>query len=105
MPRDGGSEAASDEPIDTTKTAVGFGKHKGKLWSDVPLDYLMWLAGSDGASSATAQQEIDRRASVAPDFGPEGTADHPDATTPEGDVAAAEAEAEYYGAHDTFHQD
>ena len=26
---------------------VGFGKHRGKRWSEVPADYLQWLVKSD----------------------------------------------------------
>lgn len=26
---------------------VGFGKHRGKRWSEVPVDYLQWLIKSD----------------------------------------------------------
>lgn len=37
--------AWSDEPVLLTK--VTFGKHQGKLWTEVPSDYLEWMLGQD----------------------------------------------------------
>lgn len=95
MPRDGAADV-SNEPINTAEMIVDFGKHKGTPWPDVPQDYLEWLAGSDGAKSAIAKLELERRAEfVADDYGPEGDKDHPDLTTPQGDAMAYEAEERY----------
>ena len=44
-----------DEPI-------GFGKHKGKLWKDLPDNYLRWIANNFKDSMAKkALQELQRR--------------------------------------------
>ena len=34
-----------DEPVLLTR--VSFGKHQGKLWTEVPSDYLEWMLGQD----------------------------------------------------------
>jgi exodeoxyribonuclease X len=41
-----------------------FGKHRGLAWTDVPLDYLHWMAGQrdmDRDAVWCAQQELRRR--------------------------------------------
>ena len=44
---------------------VGFGKHFGSLWADVPLDYLEWCARQDFDPDVkfTVKSELARRAS------------------------------------------
>ena len=56
-----GYSAAKDIPAD----CISFGKHRGKKWSDVPVDYLQWLVNNDGTkpdTRALAQDELDRKA-------------------------------------------
>lgn len=42
---------------------VGFGKHFGMLWTEVPIDYLMWGAGQDFEPDVkfTIKKELARR--------------------------------------------
>lgn len=44
---------------------VGFGKHFGQLWTDVPFDYLQWASRQDFDADVkhTIKSEIDRRKS------------------------------------------
>ena len=46
---------------------IGFGKHKGKKWEEVPSTYLEWLLGREKTDDETrkyAQEEKDRRDKV-----------------------------------------
>ena len=51
------------QPLDTHNKVLDFGKHKGELWTRVPLDYLRWLANStdDTEPVLMARSEIARR--------------------------------------------
>ena len=43
---------------------VPFGKHRNKPWSEVPADYLRWMASQtdmDADAVAAARAEIERR--------------------------------------------
>ena len=42
---------------------ISFGKHKGKLWSDVPEDYLQWCYQnfSKGSAKKAVSTELRRR--------------------------------------------
>ena len=46
---------------------VNFGKHKGELWSDIPIKYLEWMQTEDGiswnspANVETARKELLQR--------------------------------------------
>ena len=55
--------AQQAEPI--LLTTVGFGKHQGKRWADVPRDYLQWLErnpqGSDEDTRFTIRHYLDTR--------------------------------------------
>lgn len=47
---------------------IGFGAHRGRLWADLPLDYLQWIDGQQNFNNVDAQywarQELDRRSAV-----------------------------------------
>jgi exodeoxyribonuclease X len=43
---------------------VPFGKHRGTVWADVPIDYLQWMIGQremDRDATWCAKQELERR--------------------------------------------
>ena len=45
---------------------IPFGKHRGVVWADAPLDYLQWMvrqSDMDGDVIWNARRELDRRAS------------------------------------------
>lgn len=54
--------------IDTHHKVIDFGKHKGELWTRVPVSYLSWLANQQGSGENVeiARAEIQRRGSVYP---------------------------------------
>lgn len=58
--------------IDTHNLRVGFGKHKGELWTRVPVSYLKWLVNSkpmesgDNSARDIAAAELKRRGTVTP---------------------------------------
>lgn len=57
--------AWSNAPRDIA--TVPFGKHRKKPWSEVPADYLKWMAGQtdmDADAVAAARSELDRRKAV-----------------------------------------
>lgn len=63
-------EVKGKKPLNVTfnDTYINFGKHNGKLWTDVPTDYLEWLAKQDGGknpeSKAKALEELENRQSM-----------------------------------------
>ncbi len=40
--------------INTHHLTVGFGKHKGELWTRVPVSYLRWLVNSEPLNGSNA---------------------------------------------------
>lgn len=54
--------------INTHNLRVEFGKHKGELWTRVPVNYLKWLVNIGSKHSNIAQAELDRRGTVTPDM-------------------------------------
>ena len=45
---------------------IPFGKHRGVVWADAPLDYLQWMvrqSDMDGDVIWNARRELERRAS------------------------------------------
>lgn len=48
--------------MNTHGLAVDFGKHKGELWTRIPISYLKWVANEcDGDRRAIAVAEMSRR--------------------------------------------
>ena len=76
-------EASVEQMIEWTREPrrldrIPFGKHRGRPWSEAPLDYLRWMAGQgdmDADVVAAARQEIGRRTAS----GAAPLADDPDA--------------------------
>jgi len=54
-----GARMAIDIPL--APGAVGFGKHRGKAWRDVPRDYLEWMVANGHSAIADASTELARR--------------------------------------------
>lgn len=57
--------------INTHNLRIEFGKHKGELWTRVPVSYLKWLVNTPMANGATVAQdiakaELDRRGTFTP---------------------------------------
>lgn len=57
--------------INTHNLVVGFGKHKGELWTRLPVSYLRWLVNQQPPEFGTdsrpiARAELERRGSVLP---------------------------------------
>jgi len=47
--------------VNTHNLTINFGKHKGELWTRVPISYLKWIINTQGEASPIAQAELDRR--------------------------------------------
>ena len=65
VPKKKSSKSYSSYSNDIPSDCIGFGKHKGKAWAEVPADYLQWLMDSDGTrddTRALASDELERRA-------------------------------------------
>lgn len=71
---------ATEEKINTHNLVCDFGKHKGKLWTRIPVSYLIWLVGSAPMEGGTMEQraksaqnraiakaEIERRGTTIPE--------------------------------------
>jgi hypothetical protein len=58
--------------INTHNLVCDFGKHKGELWTRIPVSYLKWLvnspmlSGRDDQARAIAAAELKRRGTVTP---------------------------------------
>lgn len=53
--------------VNTHNLVVDFGRHKGQLWTRIPISYLKWLVNSRTQWANIAQSELDRRGVVTPD--------------------------------------
>jgi hypothetical protein len=51
----------SNERIDTHHLRIPFGRHKGELWTRVPVSYLKWLVNTKAEAAPIAQAELERR--------------------------------------------
>ena len=50
-------------PKTTKEETINFGKHKGEKWSDIPINYLKWIAKNiNDSNSQKAKKEIQKRA-------------------------------------------
>ncbi len=54
--------------INTHNLIVEFGKHKGTLWTRLPVSYLKWLANQAGPNAGIAKAELERRGTVTPEL-------------------------------------
>ena len=54
--------------MNTHGLEIDFGKHKGCLWTRVPVDYLLWLVNQPGETENKniAQAELNRRGTKPP---------------------------------------
>jgi uncharacterized protein (DUF3820 family) len=62
----------NETAINTHNLRIGFGKHKGELWTRVPVSYLKWLVntpappGYSGDGAKIAAAELARRGTATP---------------------------------------
>lgn len=54
--------------MNTHNLICDFGKHKGELYTRLPVSYLFWMVNSNHSKKDIAQAELDRRGSVLPDM-------------------------------------
>ena len=52
--------------VNTHHLVVDFGKHKGELYTRVPVNYLLWMVNSNHSRAEIAKAELDRRGTVFP---------------------------------------
>lgn len=55
--------------MNTHNLRIEFGKHKGELWTRLPVSYLKWIVNEPGMSEdkkEIARAEMDRRGTVTP---------------------------------------
>ena len=65
VPKKKSSKSYSSYSNDIPADCIGFGKHKGKAWTEIPTDYLQWLMDSDGTrddTRALASNELENSA-------------------------------------------
>ncbi len=53
--------SAMKDTINTHGMIVDFGKHRGVLYTRIPVSYLRWMVNSDHSRRDVAQAELDRR--------------------------------------------
>jgi len=52
--------------MNTHHLKIDFGKHKGELFTRIPVSYLKWMINAGTKQSDIAQAEFDRRGSTMP---------------------------------------
>lgn len=52
------------EEIDTSNLKIKFGRHKGELWTRLPLGYLKYLINTNSRAKEIAYAELKRRGTV-----------------------------------------
>ena len=62
----------SDHPTENVR--IHFGKHKGELYTRLPVSYLKWMVNIRHQQSGIAQAELDRRGTVTPELDVSGHA-------------------------------
>lgn len=60
-----GSSSVSDH-IDTHGLTIDFGKHKGELFTRLPVSYLRWMVNERSKQWEIAQAEFERRGDTMP---------------------------------------
>lgn len=53
------SQKTPQNGFDSQSDTIQFGKHSGKKWSEVPIDYLSWLSTSEKGNPAIKQKAAD----------------------------------------------
>lgn len=54
--------------IDTHNMVCDFGRHKGELYTRLPVQYLKWMVNSEHSRKDIAQAELTRRGTTTPDL-------------------------------------
>lgn len=54
--------------MDTHHLVCDFGKHKGTLYTRIPVAYLKWMVNVDHTCADIAKAELERRGSVTPEL-------------------------------------
>lgn len=54
--------------MNTQNLVCEFGRHKGTLWTRVPVSYLKWLVNNKGTHSDIAAAELARRGTTTPEL-------------------------------------
>jgi hypothetical protein len=54
------------EEINTHNLTVNFGRHKGKRYTRIPVNYLLWMVNSRHSKAEIARAELKRRGTVLP---------------------------------------
>lgn len=54
------------EEINTHNLKVDFGRHKGELYTRLPVGYLLWMVNSNHSRKDIAQAELKRRGTTFP---------------------------------------
>ena len=60
---------AEDKPVNTHNVTIDFGKHKGELWTRLPIGYLKWMLNEmppDSLKYQMAESELNRRGDTMP---------------------------------------
>jgi hypothetical protein len=52
--------------INTHNLIVDFGKHKGELYTRLPVSYLFWMTNANHSRADIAKAELERRGTVLP---------------------------------------
>ncbi len=54
--------------INTHNLVCDFGRHRGTLWTRMPISYLRWLCNAVPERAAIAKAELERRGTTTPDM-------------------------------------
>jgi hypothetical protein len=54
--------------MNTHNLVCDFGKHKGELYTRIPVSYLLWMVNADHSRKEIAEAELERRGTTLPDI-------------------------------------
>lgn len=54
--------------VNTHNIRIPYGRHKGELFTRIPVSYLKWMVNSEQNMADIAKAELERRGTVTPDF-------------------------------------
>lgn len=63
-----------NDELNTHNLKCDFGRHKGTLWTRVPVSYLLWMVNVNHSRVEVAKSELKRRGTVLPELDVSGHA-------------------------------
>ena len=56
--RSAAPQHTEEKEFDPVTSTIGFGKHGGKTWAEIPVDYLQWMSNAEKTDKATKEKAL-----------------------------------------------